>query len=52
MNLKTSEFPVHRSVLTRRVFQTLAVALWSANASHILQFHRRVFDGARRVGRT
>ena len=46
---KTSEFPVHLSVLTRRVFQTLAVALWRLNASHILQFHRRAFDGARRV---
>ena len=48
---KTSEFPVHLSVLTRRVFQTLAVAMWRVNASHILQFHRRAFDGARRVGR-
>jgi hypothetical protein len=46
---KTSEFPVHLSVLTRRVFQTLAVALWRVNASHILQYHRRAFDGARRV---
>ena len=46
---KTSEFPVHLSVLTRRVFQTLAVALWRVNASHILQYHRRAFDVARRV---
>ena len=25
------------------------VALWRVNASHILQYHRRAFDGARRV---
>ena len=45
---KTSEFPVHLSFLTRQVFQTLtlAVALWRVNASHILQYHRRAFDGA------
>jgi len=35
--------------LTRRVFQTLAVALWRVNASRILQYHHRAFDGARRV---
>ena len=49
---KTSEFPVPPlSVLTRRVRQTLAVALMRVNASHILQFRRRALEGAqRRVG--
>ena len=28
------------SVITRRVLQTLAIALWRSDASHILQFHR------------
>ena len=48
--LKTREFPVHLSVLTRRVLQTLAVALRRMNASRILQFRRRALDGAQRVG--
>ena len=43
------EFPVHISVLTRRVRQTLAIALWRVNAGHILQFRRRALEGARRV---
>ena len=48
---KTREFPVPLSVLTRRVRQTLAVALMRVNASHILQFRRRALEGAqRRVG--
>jgi hypothetical protein len=48
---KTGEFPVHLSVMTRRVRQTLAVALRRVNASHILQFRRRALEGAqRRVG--
>ena len=38
---KTREFPVHLSVLTRRVLQTLAVALRRVNASRILQFRHR-----------
>jgi hypothetical protein len=46
---RTAEFPIHISVMTRRVLQTLAVALWRVNASHILQYHRWAFDGARRV---
>ena len=38
----TREIPTPLSVFTRRVLQTLAIALWRSNASHILQFHRRV----------
>ena len=46
---KTSEFPVPISVLTRRVRQTLAVALMRVNASHIiLQFRRRALEGTQR----
>ena len=41
---KTREFPVHLSVLTRRVLQTLAVALRRVNASRILQFRRRAIN--------
>ena len=44
-NLK--EIPTLNSV--RRVLQTLAIALWRSNASHILQFHRRACHSARRV---
>lgn len=47
---KTGEFPVPLSVMTRRVRQTLAVALRRVNASHILQFRRRALEGAQRVG--
>jgi hypothetical protein len=46
-----TEFPTHLSVLTRRVLQTLAIALRRVNAGHILQFHRRSTYGAQRVGR-
>ena len=45
----SSEFPTPLSVLSRRVVQTLAVALRRVNASHILQFHRRALHGAQRV---
>ena len=44
---KTREFPVHLSVLTRRVLQTLAVALRRVNASRILQFRRRAINAQR-----
>ena len=40
-----TEFPTPKSVLTRRVLQTLAVALWRINAGHILQLHRRATAG-------
>ena len=46
----TMEFPTPLSVITRRVLQTLAVALWRINASRIMQFHRRACYGAQRVG--
>ena len=46
-----SEFPTPLSILTRRVRQTLAVALWRTNAVHIAQFYRRVLYGPQRVGR-
>ena len=42
------EFPTPESVLTRRVLQSLAIALWRVNAAHILQFHRRALFGAQR----
>ena len=45
---KTLEFPTHLSVLTRRVRQTLAIALWRVNACHILQFYRRAIHGTQR----
>ena len=47
----SSEFPtpLSQTVLSRRVVQTLAVALRRVNASHILQFHRRALHGAQRV---
>ena len=45
----SSEFPTPLSVLSRRVVQTLAVALRRVNASHILQFHRRALHSAQRV---
>ena len=45
----TKEIPTPLSVITRRVLQTLAIALWRSNASHILQFYRRVYNSARRV---
>ena len=45
----TREIPTPLSVFTRRVLQTLAIALWRSNASHILQFHRRACHSARRV---
>ena len=48
---KASEFPVHLSVMKRWVFQTLAVALRRVNASHILQFRRRVLESTRAGGR-
>ena len=40
----TKEIPTPLSLFTRRVLQTLAIALWRSNASHILQFkfYRRV----------
>ena len=44
---KSREFPVPLSVLTRRVLQTLAVALRRVNASRILQFRRRVINAQR-----
>ena len=44
----TMEFPTPESVLTRRVLQSLAIALWRVNAAHILQFHRRALFGAQR----
>jgi hypothetical protein len=44
----TLEFPTHLSILTRRVLQTLAIALWRVNANHILSFHRRAFCGSQR----
>ena len=45
----TKEIPTPLSVFTRRFLQTLAIALWRSNASHILQFHRRACQSARRV---
>ena len=45
----TMEFPTPLSVITRRVLQTLAIALWRVNASHILQLHRRALHGSQRV---
>ena len=44
------EFPTPLSVLTRRVRQTLAVALWRSNAVHIAQLYRKALHGAQRVG--
>ena len=44
---KSREFPVPLSVLTRRVLQTLAVALRRVNASRILQFRRRAINAQR-----
>ena len=45
----TKEFPTPFSVITRRVLQTLAIALWHSNVSHILQLYRRACHSARRV---
>ena len=47
---KLSQFPTPKSVLIRRVRQTLAIALRRINAAYILQFRRRALDSARRVG--
>ena len=47
----TSAYPTHKSVIIRRVRQTLAVALRRLIAARILQFHRRAIYGAQRVGR-
>jgi hypothetical protein len=44
-NQDGTEFPTPHSVLTRRVLQTLAVALWRISAGHILQLHRRATAG-------
>jgi hypothetical protein len=44
------EFPTPLSVISRRVLQTLAIALWRINASRrIMQFHRRACYGAQQV---
>ncbi len=46
------EFPTvltSLSVISRRVLQTLAIALWCINASRIMQFHRRAYYGAQQV---
>ncbi len=43
------EFPTPLSVISRRVFRTLAIALWRINASRIMQFHRRACYGAQQV---
>ena len=43
------EFHTHLSVISRRVLQTLAIALWRINASRIMQFHRRACYGAQQV---
>ncbi len=47
------EFPTPLSVISRRVLQTLpvAIALWRINASRIMQFHRRACQcyGAQQV---
>ncbi len=43
------EFPTPLSVISRRVLQTLAIALWRINASRIMQFHRRARNGAQQV---
>ena len=50
-NTQPEAAPFKLSVFTRRVLQTLAIALWRSNASasHILQFHRRACHSARRV---
>jgi hypothetical protein len=47
---QSKEFPIHKSVITRRVLQTLAVALQRCNALRILQLHRRAYFGAQRGG--
>ena len=39
--------PIYGLVLTRRVLQTLAVALRRVNASRILQFRRRAINAQR-----
>ncbi len=45
------EFPIPLPVISRRVLQTLAIALWRINASRIIQFHpgRRACYGAQQL---
>jgi hypothetical protein len=49
--MATVEFPAPLSVSSRRVLQTvtLAIALWRINASRIMQFHRRACFSAQNV---
>ncbi len=48
--LVPGEPPAPLSVFTRRVLQTLAIALWRSNASRNLQSQRGTRYGAQRLG--
>ena len=47
---KKKEFPTHKSLIKRRVLQTLAIALRRVNANQILQYYRRSTLGTQRTG--